>query len=208
MELSFGKNLSNLRTQRGLSQSELAQRLHVSRQAVSNWERDKSYPDLDTLRQLTLVLEVSADTLLAGKRGDGLRIPLWPTLAVLAAFLLHLALGLAGFVSIPAVLTLPGCCALMMIIVGPVFRAMFRSGNYDILAGFDPQKDSVPKTRRQMYWLHWLWALASGIFQLVFIYVYFVDRAQQGETSAFLMMCYFVVLVATVVVLEIKIKTR
>ena len=86
MELSFGKNLANLRTQRGLSQSELAQQLHVSRQAVSNWERDKSYPDLDTLRQLTLVLEVSADTLLAGKRGDGLSIPLWPTLAVLAAF--------------------------------------------------------------------------------------------------------------------------
>lgn len=208
MEPSFGENLAKLRKERGLSQTELAERLHVSRQAVSNWERDKSYPDLDCLRQLTAQLGVSADTLLAGKRRDGLRIPLWPTLVVCGGTLVHFILSLAGLVDIGAVLTLPGCCAMMMLIVGLSFRAMFRSGNYDMLAGFDAKKDSVPKTRLQMYWLHLLWAVASGLFELAFIFVYFLERSQQGELSALLMAGYLVGLISGVLAVSLKIKTR
>ena len=207
MQLSFGENLAKLRAERNMSQAELAQSLHVSRQAVSNWERDKSYPDLDTLQQLTQVLGVSADTILSGKRSDGLSIALWPLLSVLGLFGLHLALGLAGLVDVDAVLVLPGCCAIIMLIISPTFRGMFRSGNYDMLAGFNSKKDSVPKTRLQMYWLHLLWAISSLLFELLFFAAYFVENPAE-DFAVIMMGCYIFMLLAAVAAVSIKIKTR
>ena len=49
MQNSFGSNLSALRKKAGVSQETLAEQLGVSRQAVSNWERDLSEPDISTI---------------------------------------------------------------------------------------------------------------------------------------------------------------
>lgn len=56
--------LSGLRAQSGLSQSELAERVHVTRQAVSRWETGETVPSSDTLKLLSQVFDVSINTLL------------------------------------------------------------------------------------------------------------------------------------------------
>lgn len=48
-------NLKAFRETRGLSQKQLAQKLHVVRQTVSKWERDSSVPDADTVMALAQV---------------------------------------------------------------------------------------------------------------------------------------------------------
>ena len=58
---SFGVRLAQLRRDAGLSQQELAQALSVTRQAVSNWERDQTAPDLDMLLSIAAALG-TADT--------------------------------------------------------------------------------------------------------------------------------------------------
>lgn len=208
MDNTFGQSLAAARQAKGLSQSELAERLCISRQAVSNWERGKSYPDLDTLKLIAEALDTSTSRLLQEKTGDGLKISLWPTLVCLAATAVHLVLGILGYVNWMAVLTLPCMACFMMLIVVLSFRAMFRSGNYDMLAGFDSRKDSVPKTRLQMYWLHLLVGLLSCIFQLAFVAVYFVDGAKQMDVCSALMWCYFTAFFVTVLTVSFKIKTR
>lgn len=45
MELE--RRLAELRREKNLSQEELAEKLYVSRQTISNWERDKTYPDIN-----------------------------------------------------------------------------------------------------------------------------------------------------------------
>lgn len=60
----FSHNLKTLRKQKGLSQEELAARLHVVRQTVSKWEKGLSVPDAVLLVQLAEILEVSVATLL------------------------------------------------------------------------------------------------------------------------------------------------
>lgn len=62
MELS--KNLQALRKRNGFSQEELAERLSISRQAVSKWESGQSYPDLDNLVELARIYGVSVDSML------------------------------------------------------------------------------------------------------------------------------------------------
>ncbi len=60
----LSKNIRAARTARGMSQVELARRLNVSKQSVSNWENDNIQPSVDMLKRLSEVLETSADCLL------------------------------------------------------------------------------------------------------------------------------------------------
>ena len=73
----IARNLKRLRRQRGLTQEELAARLHVTRQAVSNWERNRNLPELEILLSAAELLGVGVDELLYGPRqtGGGARLP-------------------------------------------------------------------------------------------------------------------------------------
>lgn len=60
--------LLELRTQRGLSQDELAEKLFVTRQAVSRWEQGETVPNTETLKLLSKLYGVSINTLLGAPR--------------------------------------------------------------------------------------------------------------------------------------------
>ena len=57
-----------LRTQNGLSQDELAEKLYVTRQAVSRWETGETIPNTETLKLLSKLFDVSINTLLGSPR--------------------------------------------------------------------------------------------------------------------------------------------
>ena len=59
-------NIRALRKAQGLTQEELATALHVTRQAVSSWERGNSCPDFDTLKALAEILDATPEHLLYG----------------------------------------------------------------------------------------------------------------------------------------------
>ena len=65
--VEFGEQLRSARETKGLTQKTLADRLYVSRQTISNWERGERYPDIVTLKKISQLLEVSLDDLLSGK---------------------------------------------------------------------------------------------------------------------------------------------
>ena len=63
----IGKFIKHLRTEKELSQYQLADLVPISRQAVSKWERGESIPDSSTLIRLSDIFDVSINELLAGK---------------------------------------------------------------------------------------------------------------------------------------------
>ena len=60
----FGNNIRVIREENGLSQTELGKILHVTKQTVSNWENEKSYPDLQTLVSISDQYGISLDDML------------------------------------------------------------------------------------------------------------------------------------------------
>ena len=62
--MTFGEKLKEARKNAGLSQEELAERIGVSRAAVAKWETDKGLPDIDNLKAMAGLLDVSIDYLL------------------------------------------------------------------------------------------------------------------------------------------------
>lgn len=64
--MELGKQIRKYRCDFSMSQEELAEKLFVSRQTISNWENDKSYPDVNSLVLLSEVFHTSIDHLIKG----------------------------------------------------------------------------------------------------------------------------------------------
>ena len=64
--MNLGSQIKRYRNELHLSQEELAEKIFVSRQSVSNWENDKTYPDIKSLLLLSELFSVSLDTLIKG----------------------------------------------------------------------------------------------------------------------------------------------
>lgn len=64
----IAKNIKKIRNAKGISQEALAQELHVTRQAVSNWENSKTQPDLATLENISAFFGIELTELLYGPK--------------------------------------------------------------------------------------------------------------------------------------------
>ena len=64
--MQLGQAIAQIRKERGLTQEAFAKMYNVTRQTVSNWENEKSYPDLSTLVKISDEFNVSLDILLKG----------------------------------------------------------------------------------------------------------------------------------------------
>ena len=63
--MTFGEKLKKLRTDNGLTQDELAEKTYVTRTAISKWESDRGYPNIDSLKAISKFFSVSIDDLLS-----------------------------------------------------------------------------------------------------------------------------------------------
>lgn len=68
--MNLGERICKLRTERNMSQGDLADALEVSRQSISKWETNGSVPDLDKLVKLSELFDISLDELITGKEKE------------------------------------------------------------------------------------------------------------------------------------------
>ncbi len=64
--MELGRQIKKYRIEANLSQEELADKIFVSRQSISNWENDKNYPDIKSLVLMSEVFQISLDNLIKG----------------------------------------------------------------------------------------------------------------------------------------------
>ena len=64
--MDISNQIKKHRAGMGLSQEELAERIYVSRQTISNWETDKTYPDIQSLLMLSVLFDTTIDVLVKG----------------------------------------------------------------------------------------------------------------------------------------------
>ncbi|MEX1307129.1 MAG: helix-turn-helix transcriptional regulator, partial [Eubacteriales bacterium] len=66
----FHERLIELRRQNGWSQETLGNKLNVSRQTVSKWELGQTTPDMNNLREMSAIFNISLDVLVSGQQAD------------------------------------------------------------------------------------------------------------------------------------------
>ena len=64
--MEIGKKLKDARMRSGFTQESVAEKVNVSRQTISNWENEKSYPDITSVIELSNLYSISLDELLKG----------------------------------------------------------------------------------------------------------------------------------------------
>ncbi len=155
---SLGKRIRQFREQHRITQSELAEQLSVTRQAVSNWERDKTLPDVYTLQRMAAYFDATLDAFVEGTKEPEITMPKIPgRLAAatgIAIFCYFLAGGLTGhlYVETAAVMIIIGIfCQLFLHLY---FSSAVKTGNFSALAGYDSKveynKNEVKKVLIQM----------------------------------------------------------
>ena len=63
--MTLGEKLKKLRTDNGLTQEDLAEKLYVSRTAISKWESNRGYPNIETIKAISKFFSISIDELLS-----------------------------------------------------------------------------------------------------------------------------------------------
>lgn len=67
--MTFAEKLKFIRKQAGMSQEQLAEKLGVSRQAITKWETDAGIPDIQNLMAISTLFDISIDEMLSNKKG-------------------------------------------------------------------------------------------------------------------------------------------
>ena len=67
--MTFAEKLKSIRKQAGMSHEQLAEKLSVSRQAVTKWETDAGIPDIENIMAISALFDISIDELLSNERG-------------------------------------------------------------------------------------------------------------------------------------------
>lgn len=64
--MNIGRQIQYFRKRDNMSQEKLAEKIHVSRQSISNWENERNYPDIHNLLMMSVLFNVSLDDLVKG----------------------------------------------------------------------------------------------------------------------------------------------
>lgn len=109
---NIGKTIKKVRAEKGMTQEQLAEQLHVTRQAVSNWEQGKTQPDIETLSAMAEAFELPVENLIYGngvnkeskivfekttKQGIDIGAAVGVSLAVMLSYLKWKSIGWAIF---------------------------------------------------------------------------------------------------------------
>lgn len=156
--MEFGEKIRQAREAKGMTQQSLADRLFVTRQAVSRWECGARYPDLLTAKCISDILEVSMDDLLSGDelktysekqpimesgRAGKIQAMLYAMLSVLV--FLNLAQGLIAVIMNAAANEPSEAVSLYYMLREVIFNGLlFALGVFGTLKTF--RQDSTPKT--------------------------------------------------------------
>ncbi len=105
IKLIFANNITALRTAKGWTQAELAEKLHYSDKAVSKWERGESVPEIGTLLSIADLFSVSLDYLIRGAEASLPAEPVIPHKARNHRIITALSIILVWFVALLAYVT-------------------------------------------------------------------------------------------------------
>ncbi|PTH65075.1 helix-turn-helix domain-containing protein [Staphylococcus arlettae] len=99
IKMQLSKQIQKYRKEQNLSQENLAEKIHVTRHTISNWERNKNIPDLNSLILLSQIFDTSLDNLVKGdienmeNQLNNKRFNNWSTLMGISSILTAISIG-------------------------------------------------------------------------------------------------------------------
>ena len=209
MENQIADVLRNLRKQYNMSQEALAEKLNVSRQAISNWENGKTQPDADMLIKISSIFQVSLDEMISGGSPRDLihknKRCLIICVASLALSMTHLVLAIMGKVNIIGVLVSVILAAVVSIIMYFAFESSIKNNDFSMIAGYKKSDSSnFPKFTRQLRTMSSMAGILALALSVLYIPVYFTSRDLHMKVSLIYLVVFIIGLITDIVIVNHK----
>ena len=214
MSITLADNITVLRKQQGLSQEELAEKIGVSRQAVSSWERGIATPDVETLNTLAKLFDVDLSSLISGesferkKPKDTAQYRTALLIASIVLMITHFTLAFLDKIEIFPVVLIPGVLVSLSVLIHFVFRHTTAQNDFSIIAGFDKKKDNAEIVKKQLATIDLLNLAFVVFFNVLFFFMYSSPEEGRLVGSLILLGAYCLTFITIVAGVNIKIKSR
>ncbi|MCI6028344.1 MAG: helix-turn-helix domain-containing protein [Clostridiales bacterium] len=214
MSKNLADNIVTLRKKHGLSQEQFAEKISVSRQTVSNWERGIAVPDVETLNLIAKLFDTDLSAIVNGensgteKQKDTLRHRTALLLASAALMIVHFILAFSGKIYMFPVVIVPGLLVGLSALIHFAFRHTTAQNDFSIIAGFDKKKDNIEIVRKQLATIDLLNLAVVFLFNILFFAMYVSPEDSLHISNMIFLGIYILTFITIVVGVNLKMKSR
>ena len=214
MSKNLADNIVTLRKKHGLSQEQFAEKISVSRQTVSNWERGIAVPDVETLNLIAKLFDTDLSAIVNGensgteKQKDTLRHRTALLLASAALMIVHFILAFSGKIYMFPVVIVPGLLVGLSALIHFAFRHTTAQNDFSIIAGFDKKKDNIDILRKQLATIDLLNLAVVFLFNILFFAMYVSPEDSLHISNMIFLGIYILTFITIVVGVNLKMKSR
>lgn len=214
MSKNLADNIVTLRKKHGLSQEQFAEKISVSRQTVSNWERGIAVPDVETLNLIAKLFDTDLSAIVNGensgtkKQKDTLRCRTALLLASAALMIVHFILAFSGKIYMLPVVIVPGLLVGLSALIHFAFRHTTAQNDFSIIAGFDKKKDNIEIVRKQLATIDLLNLAVVFLFNILFFAMYVSPEDSLHISNMIFLGIYILTFITIVVGVNLKMKSR
>ena len=214
MSKNLADNIVTLRKKHGLSQEQFAEKISVSRQTVSNWERGIAVPDVETLNLIAKLFDTDLSAIVNGensgteKQKDTLRHRTALLLASAALMIVHFILAFSVKIYMFPVVIVPGLLVGLSALIHFAFRHTTAQNDFSIIAGFDKKKDNIEIVRKQLATIDLLNLAVVFLFNILFFAMYVSPEDSLHISNMIFLGIYILTFITIVVGVNLKMKSR
>lgn len=174
-EKNFGEKIKTLRIHNKITQEDLAAKLNVTRQAVSNWERGKTIPDINMIENISNVFSIGIDEIISGEINEIQRQynrKSTTLLYILSIILVavNIVVSILIYKSIKSFTIFPVIIIFVETTIFFTFGNVIKNDDFSIIAGFDSKIEyNIIVLRKILYGIENHTMISSNIFISIFI---------------------------------------
>ena len=197
-----------------MSQEQFAEKISVSRQTVSNWERGIAVPDVETLNLIAKLFDTDLSAIVNGensgteKQKDTLRHRTALLLASAALMIVHFILAFSDKIYMFPVVIVPGLLVGLSALIHFAFRHTTAQNDFSIIAGFDKKKDNIEIVRKQLATIDLLNLAVVFLFNILFFAMYVSPEDSLHISNMIFLGIYILTFITIVVGVNLKMKSR
>ena len=210
----LGKNIKIYREKLGFTQEQLAIKLNISPQAISNWERGTAAPDVETLNLIAKLFDTDLLAIINGESNEQEKakdtIPHRTALliAIIVLMIVHFLLAFLNKIEMIQVVLVPGVLVVLSVLIHFIFRHVTAQNDFSIIAGFDKKKDNVETVKKQLATIDLLNLAVVLFINVLFFAMYTGPKEGYLIGSLIFLSTYFIMIIIIIVGVNLKIKTR
>lgn len=208
----MGDSIKSLRSRNNMSQDALAEKLNVTRQAISNWENSKTQPDADTLKNLGIIFNVTVDEIINNdfyKSKNGKNYYFLVPLSANLLSLTHCILAFFGYYNPFGAMSSVVSASVIALIMYLSIEYSIKNRDFTILAGHKKihEKD-IYKYEKKLRSMSLQVAGLAVLLNIIYFLMIFVKKESQMPVSM-IFFAIFIVGMATIIgITNLKYKNQ